>query len=394
VPDLDDQLSAGRQRLLDAIDQPPFEPIASRARAVRRRRGVIRAGAAVATAVLVSTAGIAALLARSPETVPRPPAADASASPGAIYKAEGITINGLPAMPVDLPGRIIDVEFLDPDRGTLLTSSDCPGGGACQYTMATTDDGGRTWKPAPMPDFATAPLLVPVGDRVAVVPTPLAAANQPATALPGTARLQLVDPDRCGGPVNAWVPQGDSGAVLVPLLSQPDLRVCWTAPVRAGDGAWWVGGVKDGAAAVAVSRDGGQTWTTTRLGDTGAGARVVVQGRTVYATVLGPADELLAVHHSDDGGKTFAEVTHKAPPSRIGGDLVPLLDGRLLVVNGDGMGGWFLSADRGATWSPARGLHATARVAQTQAGWVAYQMTTIYTAFSVDGSTWSKINAQ
>jgi len=46
------------------------------------------------------------------------------------------------------------------------------------------------------------------------------------------------------------------------------------------------------------------------------------------------------------------------------------------------------------TWVNAVGLHQTARLARTAAGYVAYNMTKIYTAFSVDGSTWRKINAR
>ena len=390
MPDLDEQLTAGRQRVLDAIEQPPFEPIARRAGALRRRRALARVGTAAATAVLVGTAAVTALVNREPAP---PPMADASASPGAIYSVDGITINGLPALPAELPGNVVDVEFVDAERGYLLTAA-CDGG--CKYTFASTTDGGRAWKVAPLPGGlgSAPPLLVPLGDHAVVVPTPTGADQaEPATELPGFARLQLVPPGACGGTVDAWVPRGD-GAALVAPVRQPDLTVCWTSPVRAGDGAWWVGGVQNGAAAVAVSRDGGRTWTTTRLGDTGAGARVAMLGQDVYATVLGPSDELLAVYHSGDGGRTFNGITHRGMPAKIGGELVPLYDGRLLLVNGDGMGGWFLSRDKGATWTAAAGLHPTERIARTSGGYVAYKMTTIYTAFSVDGSTWRKVNAR
>ena len=76
----------------------------------------------------------------------------------------------------------------------------------------------------------------------------------------------------------------------------------------------------------------------------------------------------------------------------VGGDVVPLLDGRLLLV--DGAGHWLVSTDRGVTWQRVSGLHPTDRLARTQTGWVAYGMSTIYTAYSVDGTTWQKIDAQ
>jgi hypothetical protein len=73
---------------------------------------------------------------------------------------------------------------------------------------------------------------------------------------------------------------------------------------------------------------------------------------------------------------------------------VPLLDGRLLITDGDPYGYWLLSEDRGATWHRALGLHSTARIERTPGGWVALGMATIYTAFSVDGTTWQKLDAQ
>ena len=100
---------------------------------------------------------------------------------------------------------------------------------------------------------------------------------------------------------------------------------------------------------------------------------------------------LLGVAASADGGAHFGP-PGPPPGTTVGGDLVPLLDGRLLMVDGDSH--WLASADRGATWQRVQGLHPTKRLARTQTGWVAYEMSTIYTAYSVDGTTWQKLDAQ
>ena len=95
---------------------------------------------------------------------------------------------------------------------------------------------------------------------------------------------------------------------------------------------------------------------------------------------------------STDGGAHFADARPLTGVT-VGGDLVPLLDGRLLLVDGDA-GNWLTSTDRGVTWQRVPGLHPTKRLARTQTGWVAYGMSTIYTAYSVDGTTWQKLDAQ
>lgn len=383
-----------RAQRLD-IDQPPLAAITARARVLHRRRRAVRAAA---VAVAVAAATVPFLLPRdaAPPQVTSSPAAPT----GAVHTGGGITINGLPGLPRDLPGKVVDVEFIDADRGFLLTV-ECAG--SCTAWVSASVDGGRTWTTdrAPgafaVPGRADALSLVVTGERIALVGEPGRASSEdgahwdtaddrPATAaLPGDGRLLLRDAQ-----VTALL---HDGTTLVRPPVQPPIVPAWVAPVRAGDGSWWVGGTSGGHPAVAVSRDGGATWQPTTFPGAGT-AQVTFLGRDVYAALTDPTTSpptLLGVAASTDGGAHFAPVGPR-PGTTVGGDLVPLLDGRLLMVDGDSH--WLASTDRGATWQRIQGLHPTNRLARTQRGWVAYGMSTIYTAYSVDGITWQKLDAQ
>ncbi|GAA0739050.1 hypothetical protein GCM10010199_62620 [Dactylosporangium roseum] len=403
-------MRAERDRL--DIEQPPLSVIAARANVLRRRRRLGRAGAACAVVGLV-LAGVAVTVTGEDQPPPDQPAAS---GPAGVWTAEDITVNGLPHLPTDLPGKVRDVEFLDADRGFLL-SAECQGTTSCTTWVSATTDGGRTWRTrrAPGPLASTAadavPTMVVTGApaRIALLgagPTPVLStstdgetwdtgqrtvpAGDGAAPLPSTAHLFTVGSAPCGRRVLAVTPEG----LVAPPRQPRGLDVCWTAPVVGGDGSWWVGGRSAGQPALAVSRDGGANWNMTTFPGTGQ-ARTVTQGRDVFAVVVDPDTSparLLGVVSSVDGGATFGSVNPTAGQATIGGDPVPLLDGRLLIV--DGAGHWLVSGDRGATWHRLAGLHPTNRLARTQAGYVAYEMSAIYTAFSVDGSTWQKLDAQ
>ncbi|MET7425621.1 hypothetical protein [Dactylosporangium sp. NPDC005555] len=385
-----------RAQRLD-FTQPPMAAITARARVLRRRRRAVRAGA-VALVALVALAASSFLI---PRGTPAPQvAASSPAPPGGVWSGGGITVNGLPGLPRDLPGKIVDAEFIDADRGFLLTK-ECAG--SCTAWVSASTDGGRTWSTqrAPgafgVPDAGDALSLVVTGSRITLIGGPGRASSEdgaawdtaddaPTTAvLPGDARLVLRD-----GRVMALL---HDGTTLIAPPAQPPIGAAWVAPVRAGDGSWWVGGTDGGHPAVAVSRDGGATWASTTFPGTGT-ARVSFLGRDVYAALTDPTTTppaLVGVAASSDGGATFAP-PRPLTATTIGGDLVPLLDDRLLIVDGDGH--WLVSTDRGGTWQRVTGLHPTDRLARTQAGWIAYGMSTIYTAYSVDGTTWQKLDAQ
>jgi hypothetical protein len=381
--------------------QPPLAAITARARVLRRRRRAAQAGA-VALTLLAFAAPV--LVPGDDEPAPQV-ATSSPAPPGGVWTGGGITVNGLPGQPRDLPGTVRDAQFIDADRGFLLTST-CAG--SCTAWVSASTDGGRTFRTTPVPGtlgtFRTGaePSLVVTGSRVTVVGAAPAYTRTsstdgvawdtadgppaaPGTALPGDARLILHD-----GRLLALLHDGTS---LVAPPTQPPLTMRWVSPVRAGDGAWWVAGTLEGHPAVAVSRDGGVSWTPKTFPGTGT-ARVSFLGRDVYVALTDPTTgppRLLGVAASADGGATFGAARPLTGTS-IGGDLVPLLDGRLLLV--DGADHWLTSTDRGATWQRVSGLHPTVRLARTQTGWIAYGMSTIYTAYSVDGTTWQKLDAQ
>ncbi|GGM31922.1 hypothetical protein ACFFX1_05665 [Dactylosporangium sucinum] len=393
MPDqLGTRLRAERDRL--DIDQPPLTAITARAAALRRRRRLAQGGAAAAVAVVI--AGVVAGGGDEP-----PPQPAASTDPAGVWTAENVTVNGLPHLPTDLPGTVRDVEFVDAERGYLLTA-ECEGGSTCTNRVYATVDGGRTWALRPVPaelgstGAGSVPVLTVTGSQVALVAGSTVAVGDswqlssasPATApLPGTAHLYSRG---CGQPLLAVTPTG----LIAPPAQPGGIAVCWTSPVRAGDGSWWVGGSSAGKAAVSVSRDDGRQWRTTAFEAAGE-ARVAMLGKDVYAMLVDPATtpaRLVGVVSSADGGVSWSAVQPTAGNATIGGEAVPLLDGRLLIV--DGAGHWLVSEDRGVSWHRLEGLHPTMRLARTQAGYVAYQMSTIYTAFSVDGSTWQKLDAQ
>ncbi|HEX5597738.1 MAG TPA: hypothetical protein VFX61_17240, partial [Micromonosporaceae bacterium] len=344
MPDLDVRLARERADLRDAIEQPPLASLRERAAArVRRRRAIV-------AAMLLAVAATGALAVRPWNTGPPNPPPVADTPPTApTYSAAGITINGLTAAQVlEIAGTIVDVEFVTPDIGYVLAK--CAPADPCDAFLGRTNDGGITWSGNQLPfstngtdlDLLTFPdgqLLLPdsgyrSGDGgrtwertiAADIPTPLPA--EPGDLL----RLgPYSQSSRCGGPVEIWHPGFLRGGST---LSQPDIKVCWLAPVPATDGTWWAGGTQDGTAALAATRDRGATWQTITLDAAGQEIRsveVAFLGSHVYAVVLGPDRAILALLHSADGGQTFTRTRkgNAGAPQSLAGAMVPLLDGRL-----------------------------------------------------------------
>jgi hypothetical protein len=211
--------------------------------------------------------------------------------------------------------------------------------------------------------------------------------DTPTAAEPGDL-LRAGDPTGAacaGGRVEAWAPDF---APRGPLERQPGLDTCQVVP--AWNSAWWVGGAADGWAAVAVTHDRGGTWLRRTLPVHGS-ARVAVLGPHVYALVTDGAGRLSQVFHSADRGATFEATGLNRLPAGVVGDPVPLLDGRLLIV--DPPGRWQFSADDGRTFRQAGGnLPAVGRLARTGPGWIAYDLFhSGWAAFSTDGATWRKL---
>ncbi|HEV7712181.1 MAG TPA: hypothetical protein VGP16_28590 [Asanoa sp.] len=403
MPDLDNRLARSRAALLDQIDQPPLADVRRRARRIRRRR------AAAAGATVLALLGVIGISAR-PWQHDGTPDVTATGSPAIapVYEAGGIKIVGLLPEPVYvLGGQTAHVEFTDKDHGIAAAActTDCP-------PLSRTEDGGLTWRPAapsPVGGGLTDLIAFPggrwmiIGDRTywssvdgtswKMVTPPTATTRAmigPGELLrydPVAAAVTVVSPDR--GP-------------LGPLANQPELTIHSAIPPPAGDGAWWIGGVAGGRPAVAVSRDSGRSWSTTSLPAV-AGAVYTVTigtlGTEMYAVARGENGELRAVYHSTDGGGHFtvndltrATAEHKAP-ANVSGDPVPLLDGRLLLVEqGGAPSSWWVSGDGGASFTPVVGLPAVGYITRTLAGYVAYRLfDDNWNAFSTDGSTWQKL---
>lgn len=386
MPDLSTRLARERADILDAIDQPPLARIGDRARRRRRQRHAARAGVA---AVALTVAGLVALRPWSAEPKPPPPADTGNRTVAPVYTDQGITINGLSGEVSDVPGMITEVEFADPDTGYLIAR--CVTGDPCSPTLARTSDGGHSWVTTALPPIESDPdlLVFPdgklaVGGRVSAdegrtwQATP-GHKGQPAAAGPG----QIL---RLREAVEVW----DSGyGYSGDLATQPGLTVHWLASTATASGDWWAAGQLNGQAAVAVTRDAGQSWKVTPLGVTGQIAQVATLGTHVYAAALDANGLVQAIFHSVDSGATFRQTS--AGGVSVAGDLVPLLDGRLLVAGTDRR--WYVSGDNGRTFTRAEGtLPAVGRLVRTPAGYVAYDLFNAgWAAFSTDGSTWRKL---
>jgi hypothetical protein len=402
--DLDERLAGGRSALLADIVQPPMDQIGARAATIRRRRRQVRG----ATALAVVAVG--AFLVRPDGGEPAPQVAQPPPPSAPVYAGDNLTINGLPdlAHALDLPGTVVDMEFVDAEHGYAVST--CGGTDAydCRPSFASTADGGRTWAPSDLPSavgtrtvpalvaFAPHRVLVRIGTKayssadsgqnwretiIGELPTPMQAGDILQPHAVGSAGYD------CGeGRVDVWTPDF---APRGPLARQPDLAVCWVVPAGGDGRAWWVGGRIGPMAAIAVTRDRGLTWATQSLPVAGS-ARVAVLGPHVYVLVSEANGRLRAVFHSADRGLNFSLTGESGLPSGVAGDPVPLLDGRLLIA--DPSGGWWISADDGRTFKRAGGtLPVVGRLARTPAGYVAYDLFHAdWLAFSTDGSTWRK----
>ncbi|MFY1689821.1 WD40/YVTN/BNR-like repeat-containing protein [Plantactinospora sp. WMMB782] len=408
------RLARSRTVLLDSIEQPPLARIRDRAATRRRRRQTVRVAGGAA---LLSLAAAATMVLQpwTPDgTAPVPPPVAEAPPGGPVYSGAGITVNGLDTSPVaHVPGTIADVEFVDPDHGYLLAR--CGPAEPCPANLARTSDGGASWEYSELPAGSTGrqdlELAAFPGGRLLVSHADGAYASADEGRSwrevgngTGTGRVTAVRGDllragpgggRCDLDVQVWQPETPRAGSPA---TRPQLDVCWVAPAAGADGAWWVGGFRNGHAAVAMTRDRGTSWRTVDLpGSTPPGGTVEVAslGSQAYAAVRGADRKLLALHHSADGGRTFtrslSESDGSGLPAGLSGALVPLLDGRLLVTGTDRQ--LYLSVDDGVTFQRAGGnLPPLARLERTVAGYVGYDLFgSGWAAYSADGATWRKL---
>jgi hypothetical protein len=416
LPDLDFEQT--RLDLRDRIEVPGYAAVRSRARVLRRRRSIGTVGAALACLLALATGTV--LSHGRGGAGPDQIAASADALPsGAVWRSGPITLLGLNGPVLDVPGDVRDVQFADPDHGYALSARCERGAGQpCDLALAASTDGGRTWHnwnlPITQAPADRLPHLITLG------PTGIVLSGESTwfgrygqggwQSVSTVSTVDTVDTGRlwvtpiagptdtgtasCGAQVvQVWRDNG-----LARLAAQPNLNVCWVSPVPAADGAWWVGGIADGAPAVAVSRDSGRTWQKFGLaGPTGAWAQVSLLGSDAYAAVVtarggNPYPETLSIQgmfRSAAGGPFVAY------GQRIGtliGDVVPLLDGRLLTAGPN----WYLTSGRGAELAPAgSSLPWVYRLQATPGGWVALDLfDNGWSAVSHDGENWQKINVR
>ena len=414
MPDqrLDRRFEQERRALLDRIHMPEIAEIRVRARAVRRRRHTLAAGVAAVCVGMLGT--VAAVVDRtgSPQT-------QVAASPSPTlqgWRGGGLTVLALTAQVLDLPGDLYDIQFADRRTGYALSRA-CVNGDRCELGFARTTDGGATWSSDVGPPVATVareavPQLVTVADSGVVfvtgdqswflatrstawLPSPGPRNNPTISVLPPDGRLwrPQAQSGRCSiGPVEAWLPDGARRR----LANQPAMEVCGVAPARTGDGAWWVGGrittVDGTVAAVGVTRDNGRTWTVTPLPDATGYAQVSTLGSEVYAAVVTPVtpEQLVEVRAMFRSVNRSPFRPYGRSLGAISGDVVPLLDGRLVAAGG----GWLVAAGRDAPLTPAGGsLPWVGRLARTPGFWVSYDLfRNGWAAVSVDGEVWQKIN--
>ncbi|CCA56553.1 MULTISPECIES: WD40/YVTN/BNR-like repeat-containing protein [Streptomyces] len=246
-----------------------------------------------------------------------------------------------------------------------------------------TQDGGRSWRPGEQRTVGTTP-DIPEG---AVLATDCA---DPAEALPDACereRLVVVSPR-----------DGRRRALARgPLLGAHPRPQGQPEP----DGSWWVSGTDplSGRAAVAFSRDGGRSWTVSRLPspamDSGWYTAVAVGKDAVYAAEMGDLsgggepvkNPMRALHRSVDGGRTWQRMWTTGPseePRTLLGLPVPGPGGRVEI--GAELSG-YRSEDGGRTFVRLNdGTHHTRR---TPLGLLREASRCQY-ALTADGVRWSE----
>ncbi|MEV4537411.1 sialidase family protein [Asanoa sp. NPDC049518] len=399
MPDLETKLARSRSALLDEIEQPPLAVVRRRATRIRRRR------AAAAGATALAVLGVVGLAAR-PWQHDGPPSVTATDPPpiAPVYRGGGIEIVGLSPAPVyGLDGEIAEVEFADRDNGFAAAGCvpRCP-------ELARTTDGGLSWQRATVTPTGSGPVdlvAFPGGhwlldgdlDRSSADGSSWQIVNNPVEseqAEIGPDQLPRVE--QPGGQVVVW--SWDRGR-LGDLRNQPQLSTArWVAPAPTADGAWWVGGLVGTSPAVSVSRDSGRSWTTTTLpapADPTDSVTVSTLGTEAYAVAHNEAGQVLGIYHSTDDGKHFTAtlLASGGEPAPFTGDLVPLLDGRLLALHPNGKpGSWWVSDDEGRTFDPIDDLPQASAIRRTYAGYVVYGLFSgSWAAFSHDGTNWQKL---
>lgn len=339
-----------------------------------------------------------------------------------------------------IAGRLIFVDLADSEHGIALVGQCTEKPFRCRQRVAVLD-GGTQWRlrSSPLADFTNPTAgfsaeVVALAPGLAVISSPpdnlvgttrwrhwftrdaartwrevSIKATDTTTTIPEGARLiaDVLDPD--ADDVTDPEPGYKTPRILVidpatgrrkVLAQQPPLREPRVASgVPAYDGGWWVSGKdpRTGEAAVAVTRDSGLSWTSSRLGDVGNvwHTSVLAGPDASYAVVKGelPANEqvkngLVAVFRSTDGGRNWQRTWAFRPGREPRSSLSEILasDGSLRVITETP--GSYLSRDGGRTFAPVSGEQGN--VQHTRAGYLLTHNETGY-QLSADGLTWRTV---
>jgi hypothetical protein len=408
MPDLDHELRAAGRELAHAIRIPDLDGVRARSGQLRhrhRRRVLVGAAALVIGAV-------AALWPSTTRPTPERATAPSVTPPAEGWRGGGLTVLALNGAVLNASGDVYDVAFANRTTGYAL-AKEC-GTDGCTIHFLTTGDAGFTWSVrhdlagrtavvGVVPEDRLPRLAVRPGDESGVGVRVLDRSLywslswqgwvDTTDRAPGSTVATINDgwlaPADGNGVVTVWTPEGTA----VSLAHPPALSVCWVAPARTDDGAWWVGGRAGGLPAVANSRDDGATWTVTTLPAEAPSSygQVSVLGIDTYASVVTPTGDgkvqVGAIYRSLDRGPF---VPYAREVGAIAGDVVPLLDGRLVAADGR----LLVLAPRQVGFEVAsEELPGASRLEWTAGGYVAYDVAvTGFTAFSHDGVTWQKLN--
>ena len=392
MSELDEELRGLREELSSAIPVPDVDHLTARAR-VRRK---LQVGAIAAVVAVVAAVPVARAL------------------PVWLRSADPVTA-----------GTGYAVDFADADHGYALTRSCAQGSVGCTFTLFRTADGGETWQPRrlpPAPDDGFWDVMYVLGPDAVTLANPLGVEQTRIFSVDGgrswgvTRDMSPVGtaPLPSGGVLTAGCgtqPYGGEGCALVGTLepasgrfvaapAQPQLAVLQVGTAPTEGGKWWVAGAVDGNAHafLAVSADGGRTWSSSEMGEfAGAGGWAVVEhGNVMYATAS-RSGRVFGVWRSTTGGRSWTRVwtapavfvaensaeTEEAAPAGPGllGDPVVADDGSLVLSDTTTT---HVSHDRGRTFRPVHPASVPAR--WTRAGYLRIQGQTY--GLSSDGAHW------
>jgi hypothetical protein len=303
--------------------------------------------------------------------------------PAAATPPPATTPTRIPTIEASPTTFVYDVKLLDDRRGYALRANcDAPD---CVLDLMSTDD-GEHWTVNRLPgdksaDGEVGALVVLGPEEVVVDRSPVSDPRQawrlhstdggqtwrrvnlvPRRSVPEIPAGAMLEPTcttrkaACHGATLSMVLPGSGESVLLPSAPRLTRAVPGQAPLD-GD-RWWMVGMDSRARqwAVAVSEDDGRTWRVSRLAPLRKGVdeswSLVANGDDVYATSTGPFGDgqygLLAIHHSDDGGRTWERTSGRVPHS-MAAPPVAAADGTLLVNTP--FDGTLLSRDHGRTFT-------------------------------------------